>query len=213
MQSFWHPFEPLLLALGHGAARTYSFFLILAQHRLFFLLLIGSSSKDIRRTSVGGETFIFFLICHETQICVTNSLNRALCPKIWALYYSAEYCSRMRKRTFRWRESGLKRLYSSSLLKCWIMSSSRTLCLHLSFSLDLPNLRQGQGAWICGMPFTRVFIPPRFSSPSSSNIYCFFSHFNIKRYDQMRKNLPCNIFSRITHHMHQHLISTMLVSG
>ena len=129
MQSFWHPFEPLLLALGHGAARTYSFFLILAQHRLFFLLLIGSSSKDIRRTSVGGETFIFFLICHETQICVTNSLNRPLCPKIWALYYSAEYCPRMRKRTFGWRESGLKRLCSSSLLKCWIMSSSRTLCL------------------------------------------------------------------------------------
>ena len=177
MQSFWHPFEPLLFALGHGAARTYSFFLILAQHRLFFLLLIGSSSKDIRRTSVGGETFIFFLICHETQICVTNSLNRPLCPKIWALYYSAEYCPRMRKRTFGWRESGLKRLCSSSLLKCWIISSCRMSFLHLSFSLDLPNLRQGQGAWICGMPFTRVFIPPRFSSPSSTNIYCFYFAF------------------------------------
>ena len=88
MQSFWHPFEPLPLALGHGADRTYSFFLILAQHRLFFLLLIGSSSKDIRRTSVGRETFIFFLICHATQISITNSLNRTLCRKIWASYYS-----------------------------------------------------------------------------------------------------------------------------
>ena len=166
-----------ITALGHGADRTFSFLLILAQHRLLFLLLRGSSSKDIRRTSVGGETFIFFLICRETQICVTNSLNRPLCPKIWALNYSAEYCPRMWKRTFGWRESGLKRLCSSSLLKCWIMSSSRTLCLHLSFSLDLPNLRQGQGAWICGMPFTRVFIPPRFSSPLSTNIYCFYFAF------------------------------------
>ena len=41
----------------------------------------------------------------------------------------------------------------------------------------------------------------------------FISHFNIKRYEQMRKYLPCNIFSRITHHMHQHLISTILLSG
>ena len=119
-----------IAALGHGADRTFSFLLILAQHRLLFLLLRGSSSKDIRRTSVGRETFIFFLICHETQIYMTNSLNRTLWPKIWASYYSAEYCPRMRKRTFGWRESGLKRLCSSSLLKCWIISSCRMLCLH-----------------------------------------------------------------------------------
>ena len=177
MQSFWHPFEPLLLALGHGADHTFSFLLILAQHRLLFLLLIGSSSKDIRRTSVGRETFIYFLMCHETQISITNSLNRTLWPKIWASYYSAEYRPRMRKRTFGWRESGSKRLCSSSLLKCWIISSCRMLFLHLSFSLDLPYLRQRQGTWISGMPFTRVFIPPGFSSPSSTNIYCFFFAF------------------------------------
>ena len=34
----------------------------------------------------------FFLICHETKIYITNSLNRALSPRIWALYCSAEYC-------------------------------------------------------------------------------------------------------------------------
>ena len=34
-------------------------FLILAPHCLFFLLLIGSSSKGIRRTSIESETFIF----------------------------------------------------------------------------------------------------------------------------------------------------------
>ena len=94
MQSFWHPLEPLPLALWDGADRTFYFFLILAQHCLFFFLLIGSSSMGIRRTSIGSETFMFFffLICHETKIYITNSLNRALSPRIWALYCSAEYC-------------------------------------------------------------------------------------------------------------------------
>ena len=49
-----------ITALGHGADRTFSLLLILAHYRLLFLLLRGSSSKDIRRTSVGRETFIFF---------------------------------------------------------------------------------------------------------------------------------------------------------
>ena len=156
---------------------------------IFFLFNFGTTSslfssfnRELKqRHSTHGSRkrdLIFFLICHETQISITNSLNRTLWPKIWASYYSAEYCPRMRKRTFGWRESGSKRLCSSSLLKCWIISSCRTLCLHLSFSLDFPNSRQGQGAWICGMPFTRVFIPPRFSSP-------FIAHFNIKRYNQI----------------------------
>ena len=122
MQSFWRPFEPLPLALWDGADRTFSFFLILAQHYLFFLLLTGSSSNGIRRTSIGSETCIY-LICHETKISITNSLNRTLCPKIWASYCSAEYCPsrQMQKRTL--------------------------------FSLDLPNLRQGQGSWICGITY------------------------------------------------------------
>ena len=173
MQSFWHSFGTIAISIGTWC-RPY-IFNVGTTSSLFSSL--GSSSKDIRRTSVGRETFTFFLICHETQISVTNSLNRTLCPKIWASYYSAEYCARMRKRTFSWRESGLKRLCSSSLLKCWIISSCRMLFLHLSFSLDLPYLRQRQGTWISGMPFTRVFIPPRFSSPSSTNIYCFFFAF------------------------------------
>ena len=156
---------------------------------IFFLFNFGTTSslfssfnrelKQRHSTHVSRkkDLYLFFLICHEIQISITNSLNRTLCRKIWASYYSAEYCPRMQKRTFGWRESRLKRLCSSSLLKCWIISSSRTLCLHLSFSLDLSNLRQGQGAWICGRPFTCVFIPPRFSSPLSTNIYCLYFAF------------------------------------
>ena len=158
MQSFWHPFEQLLLALGHGAARTYSFFLILAQHRLFFLLLIGTSSKDIRRTSVGRETFIYFL----TQISITNSLNRTLCPKIWASYYSAEYRPRMRKRTFGWRESGSKRLCSSSLLKCWIISSCRMLCLHFVLLTRSPkpaSRARRLNLWYAAVSYTHLTLP------------------------------------------------------
>ena len=85
---------------------TFSVFLFsfnLAQHCLFFLLLIGTSSKDVRRTLTGSETFVFFQECHETQISITNSLNRTLSPKIWASYCSAEYCPsrRMQKAHFR----------------------------------------------------------------------------------------------------------------
>ena len=155
---------------------------------IFFLFNFGTTSslfssfnrelKQRHSTHVSRRRDLYlFLICHETQISSTNSLNRTLWPKIWASYCSVEYRPRMRKRTFGWGESGLKRLCSSSLLKCWIISSCRMSFLHLSFSLDLPNLRQGQGAWICGMPFTRVFIPPRFSSPLSTNIYCFYFAF------------------------------------
>ena len=71
-----------------------------------------------------------------------------------------------KKSTFAWLASGAKRFCSSSLLKCWIISC-RTLYLYFSFSLDLQNLRQAQGTWICGIPFTRVFIPPSFSWPSN----------------------------------------------
>ena len=75
----------------------------LAQHCLFFLLLIGSSSEDVRRPLIGSETVIFFEECHETQISITNSFNRTLSPKIWASYCSAEYCPsrRMQKAHFR----------------------------------------------------------------------------------------------------------------
>ena len=80
--------------------RPYIFFfcLILAQHYLLFLLLIGCSSKGIPRTK---RRRLSCLICHETQIFITSSLNRTLCPKIWASYCSAEYCPRMQKTHFR----------------------------------------------------------------------------------------------------------------
>ena len=90
-------------------------FLILAPHCLFFLLLIGSSSKGIRRTSIESETFIF-LKCHETKTSFSNSLNRTLCPKIWASYRSAEYSPKMQKTHFRLTHVWLK----TSLLKITI---------------------------------------------------------------------------------------------
>ena len=75
----------------------------------------------------------FIKLCHETHISIPNSLNRTLCPKIWASYCSAEYCPRCKRRTFGWRASGSKRLLSS-LLNCWIISTRRTLYLRFSFS-------------------------------------------------------------------------------
>ena len=135
MQNFWHPFEPLPLALWHGADFTFSFFLILAQHCLFFLFLIGSSSKGVRCTSIGSETFIFL------------SLNYVMKPTFLSLIVLIERFARKfghhkarqntaqgcKRRTFGWRASGSKRLLSS-LLNCWIISTSTTLYLRFSFS-------------------------------------------------------------------------------
>ena len=135
MQNFWHPFEPLLLALWHGANCTFSFFLILAQHCLFFLFLIGSSSKGVRCTSIGSETFIFL------------SLNYVMKPTFLSLIVLIERFARKfghhnarqntaqgcKRRTFGWRAFGSKRLLSS-LLNCWIISTCRTLYLRFSFS-------------------------------------------------------------------------------
>ena len=135
MQSFWHPFEPLPLALWHGADCRFSFFLILAQHCLFFLFLIGSSSKGVRRTSIGSETFIFL------------SLNYVMKPTFLSLIVLIERSARKfghhtarqntaqgcKRRSFGWRGFGSKRLLSS-LLKCWIISTCRTLYLRFSFS-------------------------------------------------------------------------------
>ena len=135
MQNFWHPFEPLPLALWHGANCTFSFFLILAQHCLFFLFLIGSSSKGVRCTSIGSETFIFL------------SLNYVMKPTFLSLIVLIERFARKfghhtarqntaqgcKRRTFGWRAFGSKRLLSS-LLNCWIISTCRTLYLRFSFS-------------------------------------------------------------------------------
>ena len=174
MQSFAHPFELLPLALWHVADRTFSFFLILAQHCLFFLLLIGSSSKGIRRTSIdlsgitvqwtnikkwgrgsGGkfhtnhcilftrasswclclkkcgkglkkERPFSFLIFHETQISITNSLNRTLCLKIWASNCSAEYWPRMQKAHFR--------------LSCVRLKTSFKLCIKMLNNISMQNV-------------------------------------------------------------------------
>ena len=135
MQNFWHPFEPLPLALWHGADCTFSFFLILAQHCLLFLFLIGSSGKGVRCTSIGSKTFIFL------------SLNYVMKPTFLSLIVSIERFARKfghhtarqntargcKRRTFGWRAFGSKRLLSS-LLNCWIISTCRTLYLRFSFS-------------------------------------------------------------------------------
>ena len=93
----------------------------------FFLFNFGSTlsllssfnreliSKGIRRTSIESETFIF-LKCHETKTSFSNSLNRTLCPKIWASYCSAEYSPKMQKTHFRLTHVWLK----TSLLKITI---------------------------------------------------------------------------------------------
>ena len=149
-----------------------------------FLLLIGSSSKDIRPTSIGRETFSL-LISHENQIfsSTTKCLSsyRTLFPRIWAWCHSMillgriQYCPRLQKVAFGWRASYSKRLCSASLgLKCWSLFtrlsqlcwiiSWRQLYLHFSFSLDLLNLRQG--AWIRCNPVhaRRLHIPWKRSS-------------------------------------------------
>ena len=101
----------------------------------FFFLIIGSSSKDIRRTSIGSETFIFL------------SLNYVMKHKFLLLIVLIERFARKfghhtarqntfqgcKRRTFVWRASGSKRLLSS-LLNCWIISTHRTLYFRFSFS-------------------------------------------------------------------------------
>ena len=71
------------------------FLLILAQHCLFFPLF-NRELKQGHSTHVNRKRDLYlFVICRETHISSTNSLNRTLCPKIWASYCSAEYCPKM----------------------------------------------------------------------------------------------------------------------
>ena len=116
-------------------------------------------------------------LCHETHFSIFNSLNRTLCPKIWASYCSAEYCPRMQKTHFRLTSVRLKTSFKLTIKLLNYINMQNVVSPVFLFSLDLPNLRQGKGAWICGFPFTRVFIPPRFGSPLSTNIYCFYCAF------------------------------------
>ena len=135
MQNFWHPFEPLPLALWHGADCTFSFFLILAQHCLFFLFLIGSSSKGVRCTSIESETFIFLLLNYvmkPTFLSLIVLIER-FARKFGHHNARQNTAQRCKRRTFGWRAFGSKRLLSS-LLNCWIISTYRTLYLCFSFS-------------------------------------------------------------------------------
>ena len=169
-----------ILALWHGADGTFSFFLILAQHCAF----VSSFNRELKQrhsTHVNRkwDFYIFWYVLKPKFLLlrVPLVLIERFARKFGhhnARQNTAQGC---KKRTLGWRASGSKRLLSS-LIKCWIISTCRTLYLHFSFSLNnLPNLLQGQSAWICGIPFTRVFIPPRFSSPLSTNIYCFYCAF------------------------------------
>ena len=113
------------------------------------------------------------------------SLKRTLCPKIWASYCSAEYCPRRQKKHFRVTCVRHKTSFKLPIKMLNNIKMQNVVSPLLLFSLDLPNLRQGQGAWICIILFTRVFIPPRFSSPfwgylrvlnSVYFFYCAFKH-------------------------------------
>ena len=167
MQSFWHPFEPLPLALWHGANCTFFSFLILAQH-CAFVSSFNRELKQRRSTHVNRKWDLylsFIKLCHETHISISNSLNRTLCPKIWASYCSAEYCPRMQKTHFRLTCVRLKTSFKLTIKLLNYINTPNVVSPLFLFSLVLPNLHQGQGAWICGIPFMRAFIPPRFSSP------------------------------------------------
>ena len=108
-------------------------FLILAQHCLFFLFLIGSSSKGIRRTSIESETFVFLNVMKPKFIFLIV-LIEPFARKFGHHTARQNTAQRSKKRTFGWRASGSKRLCSSSLLKCWIISTCKTFYLHFSFS-------------------------------------------------------------------------------
>ena len=164
----------------------YIFFLFNFGTTLSLLSFFNRELKQRRSMHVNRKWDLylsFIKLCHETHISIPNSLNRTLCPKIWASYCSAEYCPRCKRRTFGWRASGSKRLLSSLLNYPNYINKHNVVSPLFLLSLDLPNLRQGLGAWICGIPFTRVFIPPRFSSPFErylkvlNNVHYFYCAF------------------------------------
>ena len=136
------------------------------------LSLLSSFNRELRQrcsmhVNRKWDLYLSFIkLCHETHMSISNSLNRTLCPKLKFGHHTARQNNAQgcKRRTFGWRASGSKRLLSS-LLKCWIISTCRTLCLYFSFSHLICQTCVKGGAWICGFPFTRVFIPPRFSSP------------------------------------------------
>ena len=86
------------------------------------------------------------LICHETQFFITSSLNRTLCPKIWASFCSAEYYPRMQKTHFRLTCVRLKTPFKLTIKMLNNINMQNVVSPLFIFLLDLPNLRQGQGA-------------------------------------------------------------------
>ena len=146
----------------------YIFFLFNFGTTLSLLSSFNRELKQRRSTHVNRKWDLylsFIKLCHETHISISNSLNRTLCPKIWASYCSAEYCPRMQKTHFRLTCVRLKPSFKLTIKMLNNITYAERFISTFPFSPDLPNQRQGQGAWICGFPFTRVFIPPRFSSP------------------------------------------------
>ena len=114
---------------------------------------------EMRERSIEKETFFFLNISWDPKFPLLIVLIERFARKFGHQTARQNTGQGCKKRTFGCRASGSKRLLSS-LLKCWIISTCRTLYLHYSFSLDLPNLRQGQGSWICNIPSTSVFIHP-----------------------------------------------------
>ena len=117
-----------------------------ADRTFFFLFNFGSTlsllssfnreliSKGIRRTSIGRETFIFLNIM-KPKFLFLIVLIEPFARKFGHHTARQNTAQRCKKRTFGWRTSDSKRLCSSSLLKCWIISTCKTFYLHFSFSL------------------------------------------------------------------------------
>ena len=159
---------------------------------IFFLLNFGTTlsllsffNRELRQrcsmhVNRKWDLYLSFIkLCHETHISISNSLNRTLCPKLKFWHHTARQNTAQgcKKTHFRLTSVRLKTSFKLTIKLLNYINMQNVVSPLFLFSLDLPNLRQGQGAWICGFPFTRVFIPPRFSSPLSTNIYCFYFAF------------------------------------
>ena len=92
-------------------------------------------SKGIRRTSIGRESFILFNMSWDPNFYywVPLVLTGRFARKFGHHTARQNTAQRGKKSTFGWRVSVTKRLLSS-LLKCWIISTCRTLYLLFFFS-------------------------------------------------------------------------------
>ena len=120
-------------------------------------------SKGIRRTSIGRESFILFNMSWDpyfyywVPLVLTGRFARKFGHHT-ALQNTAQGG---KKKHFRLTCVRRKTSFKLPIKMLNNINIQNVVSPLLLFSLDLSNLRQGQGAWICIILFTRVFIPPR----------------------------------------------------